>query len=322
MDFNYIDALLVLIILVYGAFGWYRGFILGLLDLIRWIGSFAAALYFYQPLANAISRVIGWEEIWSQPLAFILIVVFAGFLIQYFGILLLKRLSPGFHERSFNRVLGVLPGLASGAIFAAILSALLFSLPIPDGGFQTNLRESPTANRLAVYTDELEAALSPIFEEAAKRTLNRRITIQPGSSESVNLPFKTEGFRPRPDLEARMLDLVNQERTSRGLSPLEADPELTEVARRHSADMFKRGYFSHYTPEGRDPFDRMREANVRFKTAGENLALAPTLQIAHNGLMNSPGHRANILRPQFGRVGIGVLDGGRRGLMISQEFRD
>jgi uncharacterized protein YkwD len=71
-----------------------------------------------------------------------------------------------------------------------------------------------------------------------------------------------------------------------------------------------------------DPFDRMREANVRFVTAGENLALVPTVQVAHRGLMNSPGHRANILYPQFARVGIGIMDGGIRGLMISQEFRN
>jgi len=86
--------------------------------------------------------------------------------------------------------------------------------------------------------------------------------------------------------------------------------------------MFARGYFAHVTPEGVDPFTRMREAKVSFLTAGENLALAPTLQIAHTGLMNSPGHRENILRPSFGRVGIGIMDGGLHGLMISQEFRN
>jgi uncharacterized protein YkwD len=86
--------------------------------------------------------------------------------------------------------------------------------------------------------------------------------------------------------------------------------------------MFTRGYFSHNTPENKTPFDRMRESEVRFRTAGENLALAPTLSIAHTGLMNSPGHRANILQSNFGRLGIGVLDGGKRGLMITQNFRN
>jgi uncharacterized protein YkwD len=128
--------------------------------------------------------------------------------------------------------------------------------------------------------------------------------------------------RPRPDLEARMLELLNKERVAAGLKPFAPDPELTEVARLHSADMFTRGYFAHDTPEGRDPFDRIREAKVHFVTAGENLALAPTVQVAHTGLMNSPGHRANILHPQFGRVGIGIMDGGIRGLMVTQNFRN
>ena len=44
--------------------------------------------------------------------------------------------------------------------------------------------------------------------------------------------------------------------------------------------------------------------------------------IMHTGLMNSPGHRRNILRPQFGRVGIGILDGGRHGIMVTQVFRN
>jgi uncharacterized protein YkwD len=127
---------------------------------------------------------------------------------------------------------------------------------------------------------------------------------------------------PRPDLEAQMLEMVNEERRAAGLKPVVPDPELTEVARAHSADMFARGYFAHVTPEGQSPFDRMTHAGVTFRTAGENLALAPTLKIAHTGLMNSPGHRANILRPEFGRLGIGIVDGGYRGIMVSQEFRN
>jgi uncharacterized protein YkwD len=119
-----------------------------------------------------------------------------------------------------------------------------------------------------------------------------------------------------------MLALVNAERVERGLKPLAADPEITPVARAHSQDMFSRGYFSHYTPEGKDPFDRMKSAGIKYYSAGENLALGQTLRICHEGLMNSPGHRANILNPSYGRLGIGILDGGAYGLMISQEFRN
>jgi uncharacterized protein YkwD len=66
----------------------------------------------------------------------------------------------------------------------------------------------------------------------------------------------------------------------------------------------------------------MRAAHIAFLTAGENLALAQTLAIAHTGLMHSPGHRANILNPAYHRVGIGIIEGGVHGLMISQEFRN
>lgn len=321
MDFNYVDALLVLIILFSLFVGWRRGFILGLLDLARWIGSFLAALYFYQPVSRILGQLIGWDEVWNQPLAFILIVVASGLMIQILGNYLLRRLPQDVHGSRVNQFLGILPGFVSGLITAAFVSALLFSMPF-SGGFQENLSASRMANRLVIYTDELETALTPIFGEAIKQTLNRRYTVEPESNEILLLPFKVENPRTRPELEAEMLRLVNDERAANGLAPLEADPELAEVARRHSADMFARGYFAHNTPEGKSPFDRISESKIRYGTAGENLALAPSLQIAHTGLMNSPGHRANILRSKYGRVGIGILDGGKRRLMVTQNFRN
>lgn len=322
MNFNYIDALLVLIVLLSVYFGWHRGLILGLFDLARWIGSLLAAFLFYESISRLINLTTGWENTWSQPLAFILIIVATRFLIEYLGKLFLRRLSPDVHKRQINRILGTLPGLVNGIVTAAIISTLLFSVPISDD-FHANLRESRTANQLADLTQPIETALTPIFEGAIGEAFKRQVTtINPESNERAVLPFKVENPRPRPELEAEMLRLVNEERAAQGLSTLEADPELTEVARKHSADMFARGYFAHNTPENKSPFDRMRESEVRFRSAGENLALAPTVKIAHTGLMNSPGHRANILHLKFGRVGIGILDSGRHGLMVTQNFRN
>ena len=148
------------------------------------------------------------------------------------------------------------------------------------------------------------------------------LTVHPSSSETINLHFTYDRPQVRPFLEEKMLELVNKERAKEGLSPLRADPEIRKVAREHSRDMFQRGYFAHVNPDGKNPFDRMRAANIQFTAAGENLALAQTVEIAHTNLMNSPGHRANIMNPAFGRLGIGILDGGFYGLMISQEFRN
>jgi uncharacterized protein YkwD len=321
MSFNLIDILLIVLVLLSVLNGWRRGFILGTLDLIGWALVLVAGLRFYQPVARWLGAHVGfWSEVWNRPIAFVAIAIVTGVLVQVAGHALLRRVRKDLHKRTVNKVFGIVPGLANGLITAALVAALLLAMPFGEG-LRERARESPLANHLAVYAERLEAVLHPVFAEVVAETLNL-LTIQPESHERVSLPYRVTNSRPRPDLEARMLELVNKERVTAGLKPLTPDPELTEVARRHSADMFARGYFAHDTPEGKDPFDRMREANVRFVTAGENLALAPTVQVAHRGLMNSPGHRANILHKDFGRVGIGIMDGGIRGLMISQEFRN
>jgi len=321
MTFNAIDIVLVVLVLLSALNGWRRGFIMGLLDLLGWILSLVAGLRFYQPVARWLgARVDLWSEVWDQPLAFILIAASVAGAVHLLSYAFLRRLSEDVHERSLNRLFGLIPGLAIGLITAGIVAALLLSLPLNEG-LRERARESALVNRLAVYTERLETALHPVFGDAIAETLNL-LTVQPESDERVTLPFTVAVTRPRPDLEAKMLKLVNRERIAAGLKPLAPDPELTEVGRRHSADMFARGYFAHDTPENRDPFDRMRAADVRFLTAGENLALAQTVQIAHTGLMNSPGHRANILRAEFGRAGIGIMEGGMSGLMVTQNFRN
>lgn len=321
MTLNIIDIVLLLLVLVSVLNGWRRGFILGVLDLLGWALILIASLRFYQPVAKWLGlRVDIWSEVWDRPIAFILVGIAVGITVQLLGYALLRRLPRDVHERPVNQAFGLLPGFVNGLITAALVAALSLALPISES-IHERARESGLVNRLAVYAQRLEAALHPVFAEAVAHTLNL-LTVQPESHERVSLPYKVARPVPRPDLEARMLDLINQERAKAGLRPLAPDPELREVARRHSADMFARGYFAHDTPEGRDPIDRIREANVPFVTAGENLALAPTLMVAHTGLMNSPGHRRNILDPHFGRVGIGIMDGGIRGLMVTQNFRN
>lgn len=120
--------------------------------------------------------------------------------------------------------------------------------------------------------------------------------------------------------EARMVELVNAERSKAGAPPLAVDLTLTRLARQKSADMIKLNYFDHQSPTYGSPFDMMKAAGVTYRTAGENLAGAPTVDRAHTSLMNSPGHRRNILNPAFTHIGIGIVEGGPYGLMITQMF--
>ncbi|WP_066634626.1 LysM peptidoglycan-binding domain-containing protein [Desulfolucanica intricata] len=120
--------------------------------------------------------------------------------------------------------------------------------------------------------------------------------------------------------EQQMLNLVNQERAKVGLPALKSDLNLVKVARLKAQDMIKLNYFSHTSPTYGSPFDMMKQFGISYSYAGENLAGASTVQSAHTNLMNSPGHRANILSKNFGKVGIGIVDGGPYGKMFVQMF--
>ncbi len=117
-----------------------------------------------------------------------------------------------------------------------------------------------------------------------------------------------------------MLNLVNQERTRAGLSPLEMDASLVKLARLKAQDMINKGYFGHNSPTYGSPFEMMKTYGVKYSYAGENLAGAPSVSSAHKNLMNSSGHRANILNSNYTKVGIGVVSGGPYGKMFVQMF--
>ena len=317
---NWVDAVLLIIVVLAMWAGWEKGFILGVVDLLVWIGSMLAGFFCYKYLGNFLGNIFPSLGVWRLPLAFFIAIILARIILAFIFNRFLRTTSREAHENGVNHALGLVPGFVNGILYATIAAALLLAIPLSEK-FSSETKTSQLAGRLATGVEWLDDKLSPIFKDATKQTLNN-LTVEPKSDETVELHFTVEDPTPRPDLEAKMLQLVNAERTKRGLQPVKADTEMTAVARAHSKDMFARGYFSHYTPEGEDPFDRMKDAGVKFIAAGENLALGQTLNICHQGLMNSPGHRANILRPTYGRLGIGILDGGIHGLMISQEFRN
>ena len=116
-------------------------------------------------------------------------------------------------------------------------------------------------------------------------------------------------------LEADFTRRLNAERVAAGLPPLAVDGALVNVARTRSGDMASRGYFSHTSPEGQSAFTLLDQWGVSYSWAGENLArnnypLEETVAVAVRDLMASPPHRANILSPNYTRIGIGYAEDG------------
>lgn len=317
---NAVDALLAMIVLLSALIGSRRGFLVASLQLLTLAWSLVIAFFGYRYVAGWVQPQWPALDVWATPLSFVGVFIVCHLILGAIASVLAGTVPQSVHAAGANRVLGVLPGFVNGLVNATVVSLIVLTMPLLDG-LTASARESWIANRLTAPAEWLEARLAPIFDPAVRRTL-QALTVQPESRTTVPLRFKVADPKVRTDLEMRMLELVNAERARQGLQPLKPDPELAQVARAHSRDMLARGYFSHVAPDGKDAFGRMREANVRFLAAGENLALAPTLPAAHQGLMNSPGHRANVLRPQFGRLGVGVLDAGKYGLMVTQNFRN
>lgn len=317
---TWLDALLLLVLALSVWAGWHRGLLAGTAGLAALLASLVLAWAAGPSLAAWIDRQ-GWAwGVWALPAAVIATYLIARLVL---GALLggaLAALPARAHGHVGNRLLGLLPGAAYGVIQAVLLLLLWQALPLNDT-LARSARDSLLARPLQPAATWLHGHLAAVFEPAWQAAM-QRTRVEPGSTEMLQLPFSVVDAPSRPELEAQMLVLVNQARAAHGLKPLSADAQATEVARAHSRDMLASGYFSHVSPQGQTPFDRLRQAGVRYRTAGENLALAPNVVRAHEGLMDSPGHRANILRPAFGRLGIGIVDGGRHGLMVTQKFRD
>ncbi|MHA6259915.1 CAP domain-containing protein [Sporosarcina sp. CAU 1771] len=107
--------------------------------------------------------------------------------------------------------------------------------------------------------------------------------------------------------EQQLFDLTNASRVRNNLNALTWDDRVAGTARKHSIDMAKENYFGHDNLQGLSPFDRIKQDKISFRSAGENLAYGQSSSIfAHEGLMNSLGHRENILLDGYSNLGVGV----------------
>ncbi len=326
-EFNWVDLVILIVLLFYALEGYFTGFIASLLDLVSFVLSFIAGLKYYGAVGAVLIETFSIPQGFSNAIGFFIVAFLSEMIIKLilFRFASIRILSVRFYSKFpafkiVNRFLGVIPGIFSGFIFLAFLLTLIIALPL-SSFIKQAVVSSKVGNELVGRTQRFEKELNNVFGGAVSETLNF-LTVEPASNESVDLNFQIRNFSVDRNAEAAMLVMVNQERVKRGIAHVVFKEQLAEVGRRHCEDMFKRGYFSHNTPEGLSPFDRMVNVGVSFIYAGENLALAPDVNLAMQGLMNSPGHRANILSSDFGKVGIGIIDGGIYGQMFCQEFTD
>lgn len=316
---NYIDYLIIAFLLIALIRGFSRGAIIVILDLVGFGVSIWLTILTAPYFELAVKRLVPLSDQVLRAAAFLVAYLVAQTLWSVVSWLVLKIVHR-FEGSLVNRLIGVFMSLFYTAALVGILLILVKSLPL-----DKQYREIVERSRLAPQIARLVEPLRPTVEKTLKTAIDqvtKFITIQPKSGERLNLHLSPGKLVENPAGEQAMLALVNQERATVGVKALQYDDQLRDVARAHAQDMWQRRYFSHVSPDGQDPFGRLEQAKVQFVTAGENLALAPNLDLAHSGLMNSPGHRANILQSVFGRVGIGIISGPPYGEMVVQVFKN
>ncbi len=124
-------------------------------------------------------------------------------------------------------------------------------------------------------------------------------------------------------LERMLFQAINRERGRNGQNDLEWSRDLARVARDYSEEMAKSGVIAHVSSISGSVSDRVRAAHIKYRAVSENLARARTAHEAHDGLMGSPAHRANILSSRFLEVGVGVAlvdEAGEKAVVVTQVF--
>ncbi len=317
---NWVDFIIIIFLLFSTFEAWHRGFVIGLFDFAGFALSFLVALRYYSVISFLLIGNFSFSKGIADAVGFFVTALIAEIALSYLFSYVILYIPGRVLGSKFNRLLGVVPPIATALVTTTFVLSIALSLPIR-GSIKEAITQSRIGGILVSHVQIFERKLGSIFKEAAIETLNfMTIAADPSSKEKVDLQFTQHEHTVDMDSEATMLFLVNQERVKEGLPSLVRDDELTELSRVYATDMFEKGFFSHYNLQGESPFDRMDKAGISYVAAGENLALTPTVAIAHQGLMDSPGHRANILSPDFGRIGIGVIDGGIYGKMFVQEF--
>ncbi|MTI65276.1 MAG: copper amine oxidase [Firmicutes bacterium] len=144
--------------------------------------------------------------------------------------------------------------------------------------------------------------------------------IEKGVEQSLKDFYGKNSEELKESFEKQLYDLANAIRVRNGLTVFDWDEEISKTARKHSKDMAANNYFSHINLKDENPFDRMENDGIDFIRAAENIATGQTSAIfAHENLLNSPGHRDNILG-EYNNLGVGVHFGGKFKIYYTQNF--
>ncbi|BBH21729.1 hypothetical protein Back11_30740 [Paenibacillus baekrokdamisoli] len=169
-------------------------------------------------------------------------------------------------------------------------------------------------------TGQITRTTQPSTQPSTQRT-TQPVTQAPATNTGTGAGTGAGTSAGSGSIETQVLQLVNAERAKAGLKALTMNASLSKVASTKASDMRDNNYFSHDSPSYGSPFDMMKKFGISFSYAGENIAAGQQdAQAVMTAWMNSPGHRANIMSPNFTEMGLGYSPGGNMSPYWSQMF--
>jgi uncharacterized protein YkwD/uncharacterized membrane protein required for colicin V production len=315
---NYIDFLILLFVLYFIFEGFRVGFFVMFADFLSFLISLFSALFLYPFASKLLRDYFSISSSFSNTIGFIIVAVLSGMILNTIFSEVIKKVPAKFWKDKKNYYFSFIPALGESLVIVTLILTVLIGLPLAPF-IKKDITESKIGGFLVNYTSTFNSKVNEIFGEAVQDTY-AYLTVYPNSRETVILESGTPSLTEDRESEKLLFELVNSERIKRNIASLAWNDELADVGRKYARKMWEEKFFGHYSPEGDDVGDRLIAAGVNFQFAGENLALAPTVAIAHHGLMNSEGHRANILEINYKRVGIGTIDNGIYGKIFVQVF--
>lgn len=290
------------------------GFIRITWNLIGLVLAFFLAVNFYDNISGLFSGANSQNEALARPISFLAIWFIVQLLFFFTGKLVDKYTPDNIRTSKWNHYGGILPAVVYAVLITIFLLLMVLLLPINEK-ISSNILNASVSEYLLNITNGLKEKVDAAFYAKPIILQNENV-----KDEQMQLGFTTNVMRVDEIAEDEMVGLINEERVGAGLKPLKVDTAIHEVARNYSKERLQGGFFSHVSPSGQTLFDRLKAGNVVFSLSGENIALSPAVGIAHVSLMESPKHRENIMNPNFGRVGVGIMDAGSYGLMITENF--
>lgn len=212
-----------------------------------------------------------------------------------------------------NRVNGIytnqdLLSSTNGISFSSTREEVLAKLPNPQWSIRKGFINYQIQDNGEYNLFEMDNCYVTIFYDIHQDSkLSAILIIEKSLEDQKSGYFGKPSDSFREGLEYQLFDLTNAARVKHGLSILSWHEPTRNTVRAHSEDMAENQYFDHTNLEGQSPFDRLAEDAISFRTAGENLATGqPNSIFAHEGLMNSIGHRENKLKSDYSAYAAGV----------------